>query len=381
MQAEFREPLFIGMSFQNRPSHQLAGQTIVGAKARRSWHVQRMLARPIDGTGGNFSVGYLATDISGGEEHFLKATDIGLLGIDNNISRLDQTTEALILQKFEREMLDLCTQKGMDRIVRAVDYGEKRVSINGVAEYVFFIVFEKANGDIRGLAHSFRQTGIGWIPRIVHNLAIATTQLHRNDISHNDIKPSNLLVFDAAVQKLSDLGRATCDTVAGPWDKLRAAGDKFYSAPEAWGYEYRLPMTGSRVSHSYRKLCDLYMLGSLIYFLLTEQPLNNVMVQFLRPEYRPENWTGSFADVLPYLRDAHGKAMAKMKAEINQTYGEENARNLVEIIQAVMYLTEVDPTLRGDSRNLAAGRPRHDLQRLISLADLKSKRLALKDRR
>tara|TARA_R110000850_G_scaffold42162_2_gene108468 strand:+ start:4858 stop:5964 length:1107 start_codon:yes stop_codon:yes gene_type:complete len=364
------------MIIENSPSSHLVGKTFDGVKAGRSWLVKEKVTRPKGGTGGAFSVGYIASD-STGEDFFLKATDIGLLRVDGDKSKLDQMADALNLQRFEREMLDICTVSGMNRIVRAVDYGELEVIHEGVREFVFFIVFEKAIGDIRASARDYRKTGISWIPRVVHNMAVATSQLHRKNISHNDIKPSNLLVFDVALQKLSDLGRATCADHVGPWDRLKEAGDRTYSAPEAWGYLYATPLSGARVEHSYRKRFDLYMLGSLIYFLLTEQSLNTVMAVYLRPEYGPSNWTGDFAGIMPYLRDVHGHAMADMDAEVLGTYGKEGYDRLSEILQAVRYLTDVNPESRGDPRNNTSGLQKHDLQRLISRTDILSKKIAL----
>ena len=367
------------MNVHNTPSHELVGQTFTGAKAGISWKVTKKVTCPKGGTGGTFSVGYVAID-QDGEEYFLKATDIGLLRIDGGKSRLDQMREALNLQGFEREMLNICTTSGMDRIVRAVDYGELEVVHDGVKEFVFFIVFEKAVGDIRSSARDYRPTGISWIPRVVHNLAVATSQLHGKNISHNDIKPSNVLVFDAAVQKLSDLGRATCDDHRGPWDSLLAAGDSNYSAPEAWGYHYNPPMTGRRISLEYRKKFDLYMLGSLVFFLLTEQSLNVVMSIHLRPEYRQTNWSGDFAGILPYLRDVHGHAMNVMESEVKGTYGSDGQNKLAEILQAAKCLTDVDPEFRGDPRNAVSGLQRYDLQRLISRTDILSKEFALMEK-
>lgn len=103
------------------------------------------------------------------------------------------------------------------------------------------------------------------------------------------------------------------------------------------------------------------MLGSLIYFLLTEQSLNNVMATYLRPEYGPSNWTGDFAGIMPYLRDVHGQAMTVMDAEVLSTYGDDGHGHLSEILQAVRYLTNVDPELRGDPRNTKSGLHNSDL--------------------
>lgn len=367
------------MNVLNAPSLHLEGKVLNGSKTSHSWTVGEKIVRPKDASGGTFSVGYTVT-ASDGTEAFLKATDIGLLRIETKISRLEQMSEAFNLQKFERDMLDLCTVSGMDRIVRALDYGEFEVVHQGVREYVFFIIFERATGDIRARSRDYRKTGTSWIPRVVHNLAVATTQLHRKEITHNDIKPSNLLVFDAALQKLSDLGRATCARINGPWDGLSEAGDRTYSPPEAWGYHYSPPMEGLRLSHTYRRRFDIYMLGSLVFFLLTEQSLNTVMASFLRPEYGPSNWAGTFEDILPYLKDVHGCAMQIMDEEVEHSYGNDGFEGLEEIRTIVRYLTEADPLLRGDPRNHAAGLRTYDLQRLISRSALLSKKLAMLDK-
>ncbi len=364
------------MDLDGSPSHELVGKAFTGEKARLSWRVTEKVSVPKGGTGGMFSVGYVAANHAG-DEYFLKATDVGLLRIDDGKSKFDRLRDALNIQGFEREMLDICTTTGMDRIVRAVDYGELEVVHHGVKELVFYIVFEKATGDIRAAARTYRQTGISWIPRVIHNLAVAASQLHRKDISHNDIKPSNFLVFDATLQKLSDLGRATCENHQGPWDNLREAGDQNYSAPEAWGYLYHPPMTGRRISHEYRKKFDVYMLGSLMFFLLTEQSLNTVMSTYLRPEYGPSSWSGDFEGILPYLRDVHGHAMTVMESQVETTYGQDCLKCLAEILQAVKHLTDVDPQVRGDPRNSAKGLKRHDLQRLISRTDILTKKFAI----
>ena len=361
------------------PSLHLSGCKLPGFVTKQDWEVLGQITRPKGGTGGTFSVGY---DVSGpnGQVAYLKATDIGLLRVDPTQSKLDQMTDALNLQRFERDMLNICSGSSMDRIVLALDYGEFEVVHNGVREWVFFIVFEKASGDIRTKAREYRNTGVAWIPRVVHNLAVATSQLHRKNISHNDIKPSNFLVFDMTVQKLADLGRATCASVTGPWDEMPEVGDRTYSAPEAWGYAYTAPMTGSKVHQGYRRSFDIYMLGSLIFFLLTEQSLNRVMATFLRPEYGPSNWPGTFRDIVPYLQNVHSDAMQVMSDEIIRAHGAETAKQLNEISNFARNLTQVDPSKRGDPQNQVSGSHLCDLQRLISRSDILALKLSIKEK-
>lgn len=367
------------MTTDNSPSQTLAGTSVQGTKRKTPWNVLELLKRPIGGTGGTFSVGYLVED-NDGKKAFMKATDLGLLGVSKAKSKLDQITDAMVQQQFERSMLEVCQGSGMDRIVHSFDYGEHEVVVEGIKEYVFFIIFEIAKGNIRQKAREFRSSGISWIPKAAHNLSVALSQLHKAKISHNDVKPSNFLVFDITLQKLSDLGRATSDGVAGPWDSLKAAGDRTYSPPEAWGYQFDPQRSGSRYHHDYRANFDLYMLGSLIYFLLTEQSLNQTIMLYLRPEYLHVNWTGTFCDVLPYIRDAHGCALQHMKKEVIAIYGDDATHHLEEIFGMVRNLTEVDPEVRGDAQNSTRGLSRLDLQRVISRCNSLSYKLDIVDR-
>lgn len=363
------------------PANSIKGLTLRGQKTGADWVVGSKITKPKGGSGGNFSVGYKVTSLNDQEAAFLKATDVSLMCPDRTKSNLDRLAEALNHQRSERKLLDACSGNALDRIVRAIDYGETEIAINGVSELVFYIIFEKATGDIRTEARHLRNQGIAWIPRVSHNLAVATSQLHNAGISHNDIKPSNLLVFDAFTQKLGDLGRATGKDIPGPWDGIMDVGDQNYSAPEAWGYGYIPAMNGSTISHDSRRKSDTYMLGSLIFFLLTEQPLNNVMTSYINPMHRGNNWRGSFGDVVPYLRDAHGEAMGLMEWQVKDSYGDIGFSKLQEICGFVRYLTEVDPDRRGDPQNgLKKESSLCDLQRLISRTDRVARELEITEK-
>lgn len=362
------------MIVSEAPSQLLLGTELVGAKTGQTWRVVRKPNRSADATGGTFSIGYLVED-DRGRKGFLKATDVALLRPDPSKSVFDQLAEAINTQKFERALLDLCADNKLDRIVHAIDYGEHCVTVSGTREIVFFIIFEAAQGDVRSVARSLKKTGISWIPRVIHNASVATVQLHGIKISHNDIKPSNLLIFGASLQKLGDLGRATGESVIGPWDGLLIAGDRTYAPPEAWGYQFIAPITRGRIVQDFRRNVDLYMLGSVAYFLLCGQSLNQMIRYYLRPEYDSVNWSGTFDDVLPYLRDAHGCAMKEVEQSIVETFGTGVVDDLSEILNMIRYLTDVHPEVRGDPRNAAIGLPKCDLQRQISRCDLLAKRL------
>ena len=197
------------------PSANLVGRELPGQKRNGFW-------KPIDkisneeGTGGTFSVSYKAVH-SDGTKAFLKATDVGLLTrSDSSSSLLDRMQRAAGEQSFERAVLEVCSGNNMDRVVTALDFGDLEVSDGGIRDIVFFIVFEEAIGDVRSSAVSASISTPSWFLGAMHNIAVGVSQLHRQNIAHNDIKPSNVLVFTEAVQKLGDLGRATCDNISGP---------------------------------------------------------------------------------------------------------------------------------------------------------------------
>lgn len=360
------------------PANSIERMTLRGQKTGADWVVGSKITQPEGGSGGIFSVGY---DVTGPSDQiaFLKATDIRLMR-PGSTDPLNQAKEALTLHSFERDILYYCSGNRFDRIVRVIDDGAIEVVIAGAREPVFFLVFEKAAGNIRVAARSFRNQGIAWIPRVSHNLAVAISQLHNRGIAHNDIKPSNLLVFNARLQKLGDLGRATSEKALGPWDGCKGPGDRNYSAPEAWGYPYNPEMNGLSISHGYRRRFEMYTLGSLLFFFLTEQSLNSVIALHMRPEFQPGNWQGSFEDIIPHLSDVHGEAMTIMKQQIKRSYGEEGFSKLREVCEFARCLTEIDPNRRGDPQNKQKGLPPYDLRRLISRMNLIATKLEIAER-
>ncbi len=230
----------------------LEGMTLKGLKRGSSWNVLEKIDRKLGSTGGTFSVGYLVED-EAGEKAFMKATDIGLL-VRGNGGLLQKLNRATYEQTFERKFLDVCHGNNMDRIVRCLDYGELEMVYNDVQDVVFFLVFERAQGDVRTQILQSKRQELTWALYALHNLAIAIRQLHTADIAHNDIKPSNLLVFNEHLQKLADMGRATSGGVIGPYDLARCPGQLTYAAPEQL-YDYYHVNGAKEVPLNYRTLC------------------------------------------------------------------------------------------------------------------------------
>ena len=127
----------------------MQGMELKGTKA--TWMVVKKIERKKNSSGGNFSVGYIVRDQTG-REAFIKATDTGLITGTHGADALDKLDSAIAEHKFERQILDFCQGNNMDRIVHAIDYGQTQVVFDGAREWVFFIVFELAQGDVRSAA-------------------------------------------------------------------------------------------------------------------------------------------------------------------------------------------------------------------------------------
>jgi serine/threonine protein kinase len=328
------------------------------------WTVERALSAPANRTPGQFSVGYRVVH-DDGTSAFMKATDIGML-VKSEQSILENIRLATALHSFERQILDHCRGNNMDRIVVALDYGEFPFAVDGVQDVVFYLVFELAKGDARIQADARNRYGLAWTLHALHNLSIAVRQLHAGRVTHNDIKPANILIFTELLQKLGDLGRATSMAVRGPYDTMHCAGDMRYAAPELL---YGLSISqGEVVPLNARRAADIYLLGSMAYFFVTGQMLTSLVHSMIQPEHRFDVWRGTFSEILPYWRQGYSRAMAIFSMEIEKMAGG-NSAIAEELGGATMQLCEPDPMRRGHPLNRIGNADRYSVERYVSLFD------------
>jgi serine/threonine protein kinase len=333
------------------PAQQLLGMTLDGG-----WKVIQDLPRRPAGTGGNFSHGYIVENNH--TRAFLKALDYSrALKAPDPAVALQAMTEAY---NFERQVLQRCRDKRLDRVVVALADGTVRVA----GEPVQYLILELAESDARSQAR-VKTFDLALMLRTLHHVATGIAQLHRETIAHQDVKPSNVLAFDGGrISKLGDLGRAAYEGHVPPHEAYIIRGDPAYAPPELL---YR------QIDPDWKRRnfgCDAYLLGSMVVFFFTGVGTTTLLRKELHPSHTWKHWSNTYAAVLPYVRDAFGRVVDLVKAHMP-----EEVRP--DMLLSVRELCEPDPALRGHPLNRLGRGDQFSLERYVSRFDLLARRAEL----
>jgi serine/threonine protein kinase len=329
-------------------------QTLTGRTLPNGWRVGAAASRSKTATGGHFSKGYIAHHADG-RRGFLKAMDYyAAFEQDNPAPVLEAMTNAYL---FEKSICEKCSTHHLRRVVHAIESGTIQVDPKLPFSKVEYLIFELADGDIRGHLDTQDDLDLVFAFRTLHHVATGLEQLHRADIAHQDLKPSNVLVFaQESGAKIGDFGRAWSKEFRAPHDHLRVAGDRNYAPPELL---YR--STDADVSKR-RYGCDMYHLGSLVVFFFARVHTNALLAKNLAPEHLPFNWGGTYAEILPYVQTAFGKSLAEFADHTPHPFRD-------DLVQIVTYLCQPDPARRGHPSS-GADRAQFSLDRFITKFDL-----------
>lgn len=341
-------------SSQETPARCLNGKTLDGG-----WIVGELIDRPLGSTGGHFSASYLIRS-GDGRRAFLKAMDYtGALRSPDPAIALQAMTSAY---NFERDVLRKCRNRSLSRIVRVLDAGTLPSESGGnPSDVVQYLIFELADGDIRSFVNANRSFDLAWRFRLMHHITAALRQLHGVGIAHQDVKPSNVLIFPNDRTKLADLGRASDRQGESPFDELYCAGDKTYAPPELLYNEI------SRDWEARRLACDMYLLGSIIVFFFTGVSMTHLILSRLNDGQHPDDWTNSYREVLPYIQTIFLQIIREIKTNIP----EECADDIADIVKQ---LCNPAPECRGHPTNISTGVGRYSLERYVSLFDRLAKK-------
>jgi serine/threonine protein kinase len=334
-------------------------QRLLGMTLANGWKVIEELPKLPGATGGHFSHGYVV-EKKDGQRGFLKALDYSkALELPDPAPVLQALTAAYI---FERDLLHKCREKRLNRIVMPLDDGSVKVNGATAAGPVQYIIFELGAGDIRHHIKFAGDLDLAWTLRCLHHVAVGLHQLHGQGIAHQDLKPSNVMVFKGTGSKVADLGRAAAKGQSPPYEDLEVPGDPSYAPPELL-YGLCSPDWNQR-----RFGCDAYLLGSMIVFFFTGTGMTSVLFAELDPLCHWTSWQGTYEEVLPYVREAFNRSLETLSQSINPEVRE-------PITTIVRQLCEPDPDYRGHPKSQSTlGNP-YSLERYVSTLDLVARRV------
>ncbi len=327
----------------NSPAHQLLNKEL-----DNGWQVTEKVSKKDGESGSYFSVGYFVRKDS--RIAFLKALDLMKL--------LDPTSGSDITQQiklgndayiYERDILKKCADNKLSKVIKLHD--SSQILINNFP--VPYLIFELATSDVRKHSLLSSEVDTAWAFKTTHSIAVGLDQLHKNDISHQDLKPSNILILEDDTKKIGDFGRSVTKDCKLPHSKLSIAGGIAYAPPEGT-YGYNHP------DWKYRRLgCDAYQLGSMLVFLLTGMPLTPTIQQLLPEECRAGQWQGTYQEVLPYLINAFEQALVIIG---NNITGEVKD----DAISIVKELCHPDILKRGDPKRVRSNQNPFSMQVYVS---------------
>ncbi|MEI2829468.1 protein kinase domain-containing protein [Pseudomonas mosselii] len=359
------------MSEQPNAAHRLEGLVL-----NDGWIVGKRLSTGRDGggTGGFFSVSYEANKDN--QKAFLKAFDIvkalqiALDGGKPITLALQEQTQAF---NFETAMHNICISAKMKRVVRVLAYGEAdvpRLQNEQISRIPYMIMELATGGDVRQYIEKTEALDIALKLTYLKDVASGLLQLHNSKVAHQDLKPSNVMVFNEQIAKVGDLGRASSQAISALHDNYIIAGDRNYAPPEQL---YMHPLTDWM---DRRLRCDLYQFASIITFVFFGTTINYELKKRLPVDLHPACWGGStsYTNALPFLTQSFEEIISDWRGTVPDWLN----KDLIEIIKQC---GNPDYTQRGSRKTLrqtvpALGLDRFisDLQRLILVSSMQAKR-------
>lgn len=337
-----------------------AAHYLEGMALESGWKVVKKIEKQSGQTGAFFSVLYHVERDS--KKCFLKAFDFSKFSsIAEGTSMVDVMANMLNAFRFERDLSEQCRNHHVTKVVFVTDSGEERISGYEIP-VVPYLIFELADGDIRTKLRFSNDLDFAWKLESLHSVAVGIKQLHQIEVSHQDLKPSNVLVFDNE-SKIGDLGRSISKSLHAPHDGLYFTGQNSYAPPEIMYGIY------SKDWNIRAFAIDAYLFGSLIVFYFTGVSINALIRKFLPDSVSWEYWRGNdFNEVKDYLLDAFQKALNEFSESILDEYFSK------ELTQLVEYLCYPIPEKRGHPRNIGPIGNNYNMERFISKLDRLSKK-------
>ena len=346
-----------------------AAHSLLNVTLKSGWLVKEKPLRDPNQSGSNFSVGYIVE--KDGETCFMKAFDFaGFLAVAipkngaGDIDVVDVVNEMTNAFIYERDLSKHCRDKHVTKVSFVRESGQE--SIQGFSiPYVPYLIFELAEGDVRKSLHFSAELDYAWRFKSLHDVAVGLKQLHTIDVSHQDLKPSNVLVFNTE-SKLGDLGRSICRDLEGPYSKRPFTGDLTYAPPEIW-YRYYEKDWNKRVFAT-----DCYMLGSLVVFYFSGISMSALLRKHVPDNFSWDKWKGTYDELIPYLENGFSSALNEFESNITRDDLKKELKQLVE------YLCNPFPEKRGHPKNIELRGSNYAMERFVTMLDVLKRKAELR---
>lgn len=333
-----------------------AKDRLVGVVTKTGWQFIEKYEPQEGHTGGFFSTGYSVT--RGNETAFAKALDLSE-AFQESTDLISSLKERIDIIDFERFLLQRCRESRLSNVVRLLECDS--IPSSNAIDTVYYFVFEKAEGDIRKFVSESDTSSVDTIFKllILHDVATGLNQLHTIGIAHQDLKPSNVLVYEK-VAKITDLGRSSSKEKPFIYDNLLVPGDCTYAPLDLlFGYRWSSDF-------SFRYAMDLYELGSLMLFLFCGYHMTPGIIM----KAKITNFNESYSQIKPEIQRSIAQIVNEFDSSLMKNgFSESNRTRMKEMLR---YLCSADPEERGNyhsNRNVS-----FNLQRYISEFDLLLKR-------
>lgn len=353
------------MSEENNP----LAENLEGLIINQKWKVIKKFEKQEDDTGGMFSVGYEVVD-ENGTAAFLKA--FNFKKVFQNKEKMMEVLNSFTKQyNYEKEILEKCFNKRLKHIVNILD--AEIIYKDGYFVPVPYLIFEMADKSLRSKINEInKKIDILWNLKCIHQVAVALQEIHNIDIAHLDLKPSNVLIFEEKMSKLTDFGRSSLKVSQDrPFYDMNGTieGDMTYSPIE------RLYGNNDGDWYEIKVGTDFYLLGSFIFQMFTGFGMTVAITNNLDPQFNWRKWRGNYNEVYSYILESYTKVIEKFEEDLKKQVDKKTTQEIIKIVDE---MCNPDKSKRGDPELIRRKQiKKYELHRYITRIDRIIKRLEI----